>query len=259
VLTIFLGANTGIGYELVKLLAEKGHTVYIGSRNAASGKEAQYVARSSASRPELIHAISREKLIAEGLKSVKSVQIDVTSLPTVTAAVEAITAAEGKLDVLVNNAGISNMTKNQNATSIDLQTIRETMETNFYGTIQTTQAFIPLLRKSTTGAPVILNVSTDMASNAYQARPDAQLHFVAYNTSKAAANSYSIALSHELKKDGFKVNAVTPGFTSTKLNGFGDGGKTARDGALALLPFALLDKDGPTGTFADWNGNEWPW
>ena len=85
-----------------------------------------------------------------------------------------------------------------------------------------------------------------MASNSRQARPDAHLHSVAYNTSKAAANSYTIALAQELKKDGIKVNAVTPGFTTTKLNFFADGGKTPAQGAEVLVPWALLDKDAPT-------------
>lgn len=85
-----------------------------------------------------------------------------------------------------------------------------------------------------------------MASNTIQSRPDAHLHVVAYNTSKAAANSYTIALAQELKNEGIKVNAVTPGFTTTKLNNFLSGGKSARAGAEALLPWALLEKDGPT-------------
>ena len=133
------------------------------------------------------------------------------------------------------------------------------METNLYGLIETTKAFLPLLRKSTTGAPVILNVSTDMASNSYQARPDASVHVVAYNTSKAAANSYTIALAQELKSEGFKVNAVTPGFTSTKLNFFGAGGKTPQDGAKSLLPWALLGKDGATCLFINDRGEVFPW
>jgi NAD(P)-dependent dehydrogenase (short-subunit alcohol dehydrogenase family) len=151
------------------------------------------------------------------------------------------------------------MGKDQNATTIDVALIRETIETNLYGLIETTKAFLPLLRKSTTGAPVILNVSTDMASNSYQARPDASIHVVAYNTSKAAANSYTIALAHELKPEGFKVNAVTPGFTSTKLNFFGQGGKSPQDGAKVLLPWALLGKDGATCLFVNDRGEEFPW
>lgn len=180
-----------------------------------------------------------------------------TKLPTITASKAAIEAAEGYLDVLINNAGIAKFGNDQNATTIAVDTIRDAMETNLYGVIQTTQTLLPLLRKSTNAA--IVNVSTDMASNAYQARPEAQLHVVAYNTSKAAMNSYSIALAHELKKDGIKVNVVTPGFTSTKLNGCKEGGKTAAEGAESILPWAFLEKDGPTGLFVDWNGKEFPW
>ncbi|KAF9531026.1 hypothetical protein CPB83DRAFT_850044 [Crepidotus variabilis] len=235
------GANAGIGFELVQLLAEKGHVVYVGARNPVSGKEAV------------------EKLTANGLKNVKFVEIDVNKTSTITAASKSIESAEGKLDVLVNNAGIANFQKDQNALTIDVSTIRETMETNLYGLIETSKTFVPLLRKSTTGAPVILNVSTDMASNWLQSQPNSVLHVVAYNTSKAAANSYTIALANELKKEGFKINAVTPGFTSTKLNGFRDGGKSTRDGALALLPWALLDKEGGTGLFIDEHQKELKW
>jgi len=235
------GANTGIGYQLVRLLAQQGHSVYLGARNPVAGREAE------------------EKLHSEGHKSVKFIEIDLSNISTILSARDSIASLSGKIDVLVNNAGISKMGKDQNATSIDVTFIRETMETNLYGLIETTKAFLPLLRKSTTGAPVILNVSTDMASNAFQARPDASLHVVAYNTSKAAANSYTIALAHELKSEGFKVNAVTPGFTTTKLNFFREGGKTPQDGALALLPWALLGKDGPTCLFIGGNGKIFPW
>ncbi|KAJ7880038.1 hypothetical protein B0H14DRAFT_3434782 [Mycena olivaceomarginata] len=156
---LITGSNTGIGYELVHLLAAKGHTVYLASRKESAGNEA--VAR-----------IKKEKNL-----DVKFVQLDITDIASVEAAVATIKKAEGRLDVLVNNA-------------------------------------------------VILNVSTDMASNGLMAGPNGFLHqAVAYNTSKAAANSYTIALAHELKGEGIKVNAATPGFTTTKLNGFAPGGK----------------------------------
>ena len=119
------------------------------------------------------------------------------------------------------------------------------METNFFGLVQTTIAFLPLLRKSTNG--IILNVAT--TTNTRQARPNAGFQVVAYNTSKAAVNSYTIALAQELRGEGIKVNAVAPGFTSTKLNNYGRGGKTAKAGAEVLLPWALLEKDGPTCMF----------
>ena len=208
----------------------------------------------------------RSKLHADGLVNVKYVHIDVTDLATIQAAKETIDQAEGKLDTLVNNAGkfisidisftisnkadfqtligIGKLNENQNATSLSLAPVREAMETNLFGLIQTTIAFLPLLRKSTNA--VILNVSIRMASNAIQARPDASFHVVAYSASKAAANSYTIALAQELKAEGIKVNAVTPGFTSTKLNNYRQGGKSAKAGAEVLLPWALLEKDGPT-------------
>jgi len=233
------GGNAGIGFELVRLLAEKGHTVYLGARNESAGKEAQ------------------AKLHADGFNNVKFVRIDVTDLATIKAAKETIDQAEGKLDVLVNNAGIGKLEENQNATTIALSTIRDAMETNFFGLVQTTLAFLPLVRKATNA--VILNVSIDMASNTIQSRPDAKLHVVAYNTSKSAANSYTIALAQELKAEGIKVNAVTPGFTTTKLNHYTPGGKTIKAGAEVLLPWALLDKDGPTCRFIGGDGKEMPW
>jgi NAD(P)-dependent dehydrogenase (short-subunit alcohol dehydrogenase family) len=200
----------------------------------------------------------------EGL-DVKLVQLDVTDPNSIKAARDVIQKAEGKLDVLVNNAGIPNVSAHfhsrgsyttsflgaafldrpQSATTVDVADIRAAFEPNFFGLIQTTTTLLPLLRKSSRA--VILNVTTDMASTTHQARPDSSLHVVAYNTSKAAANSYTVALAHELRREGIKVNCVTPGFTSTKLNSYGQGGKTPVDGAKVLLPWALLGADGPTG------------
>lgn len=231
------GSNAGIGLELVRLLA-KGNVVYMTSRNEASGKESQ------------------EKLKKDGI-NVKLVQLDVTDLNTIKAAKDVIEKAEGRLDVLVNNAGAAFMDRPQNATTVDVADIRAAFEPNFFGLIQTTTTLLPLLRKSSQA--VILNVTTDMASTTRQARPDSALHVVAYNTSKAAANSYSVALANELKKEGIKVNCVSPGFTSTKLNSYGQGGKTPVDGAKILLPWAILGADGPTGLFIGPDGKEWPW
>jgi len=234
------GSNTGIGYDLVKLLATKGHNVYLASRNETSGKEAQ------------------QKLKQDHGLDVKFVQLDITDVSSVHAARDTIDKAEGKLDVLVNNAGMSYLNKPQSASTIDISVIRDAFEPNFYGMIQTTQAFLPLLRKGS--HPVILLTSTDMASNTFQARPDSSLHVVAYNTSKAAANSYIIALADELKPEGIKVNSVTPGFTTTKLNGFAPGGKTPEQAAELLAEWTLLgpeDKD-KTGLFWSDKG-AFPW
>ncbi|KAF8140889.1 hypothetical protein K438DRAFT_1879124 [Mycena galopus ATCC 62051] len=237
------GSNTGIGYELVHLLAAKGHTVYLASRKESAGIDA--VAR-----------IKKEKNL-----DVKFVQLDVTDIASVEAAVAKIQKEENRLDVLVNNAGISEMDKPQTAVKPNIASIRAAFEPNFFGMIQTTTAFLPLLRAaSTPDAPsVIVEVSTDMASNGFMASDKGFLHqAVAYNTSKAAANSYIIALAHELKGEGIKVNSVTPGFTTTKLNGFAPGGKTPEQGASTILEWCLLDKDGKTGQFA-YDGGVWPW
>ncbi|KAJ3572960.1 hypothetical protein NP233_g2745 [Leucocoprinus birnbaumii] len=237
------GGNAGIGFALSRQIAQKGHKVWLGARNATSGEEAA------------------TKLTQEGLKDVKSVRIDITDLASIVAAKEVIEKEDGKLDVLVNNAGISLMDKDQNALSVDLELIRTCFETNFYGLIRTTQTFVPLVKAAaaTSGYAVIVNVTSDMSSSTYQSRPDSQYHVVAYNTSKAAANSYSVALANELKASNIKVNVVTPGYTSTKLNFFGQGGKDVADGAKVILPWALLDKDGATGLFMNEHGKEMPW
>lgn len=153
-----------------------------------------------------------------------------------------------------------NIHENQNAASISLSILREILEVNFFGVIQTTVTFLPLIRRSTTYGGVILNVSSLMGSNSYQAnlQIDGQespiggrdwTAFTAYNSSKAAINSYTIALAHELKggEHEIKVNVVTPGLTSTKMSKYT--GKTARAGAEVLLRWALLEKDGPSGMF----------
>ncbi|KAJ7062481.1 hypothetical protein C8F01DRAFT_1056321 [Mycena amicta] len=242
---VVTGSNTGIGYELVHLLAAKGHTVYLAARKEAAGLAA-------------VEKIKKDK----GLH-VKFVHLDIADIASVEAAAEKIKKEEGKLDVLVNNAGIAEMQAQQSASSPDIPAIRSTIETNLIGLIQTTTAFLPLLRSSATASSpsVILNVSTDMASNTFMASSKGYLHqALAYNTSKAAANAYTIALAREFKDKGehVKVNAVTPGFTTTALNGFAAGGKTPEQGAETMLPWCLMDKDGKTGSFG-YDGGEWPW
>jgi len=232
------GANTGIGFELVRLLAEKKHTVYLAARNEVAGKEAE------------------GRLHAEGLKNVKFVHLDVTDSTTIDTAREIIEKAEGKLDVLVNNAGVGNPNIDQNTASIALSTYRETMEVNFFGVVDTTTALLPLMRKSINGG-VIVNVSSELGSNTRQADPNRKSHFTVYSASKAALNSYTISLAKDLKGEGFKVNAVTPGLTSTKLSGHL--GKTAKDGAEILLPWALLEKDGPTCRFIGSDQKDHAW
>jgi NAD(P)-dependent dehydrogenase (short-subunit alcohol dehydrogenase family) len=257
------GANTGIGFALVRLLAEKGHTVYLGARNEHAGKEAVCVFMFTLMPYSYTHEIFRDQLHADGLTSVKLVYLDVTDAATIHAAKETIEKAEEKLDVLVNNAGTSSIHKlqtifrtyisspgihieaDQNPATMAVSTFRGTMEVNFFGVVQTTVILLPLIRKSMNGG-VIVNVSSTLGSNAIQAEhvrnppigsggSSSRFLRTAYSSSKAALNSYTIALAHELKGEGIKVNAVSPGLTS-------------KAGAEVLVPWVLLEKDGPTCT-----------
>ncbi|KAJ7290680.1 hypothetical protein C8J57DRAFT_1430104 [Mycena rebaudengoi] len=214
------GSNTGIGYVAAHILAAKGHIVHISSRKEHAGKE------------------------AEKNLDVKFVQLDVT-----------VEKAEGRLDVLVNNAGITGISgmgmPPQSATSAEnITAIRAVFETNFFGLIQTTTAFLPLLRASSTPeAPsVILNVSSGAGSDTFQASPKGiLLEFSTYNSSKAALNSYTISLAHVLREEGIKVNAANPGFTTSNLNGNMPGGKTTEEGAAVTVKWSLLDKNAKSG------------
>lgn len=148
------------------------------------------------------------------------------------------------------------MTKPQGATDVDVAVVRAACEVNLFGLIQTTTTFLPLVLKAP--KPNILNISTDMASNTQQALPNSYLHVVAYNTSKAAANSYTIALASELKGKAV-VNALTPGFTTTKLNGYatGPGAKTAEEAAVLISKWVLEEEK--SGLFIGPDGKEFPW
>lgn len=147
--------------------------------------------------------------------------------------------------------GVANTELNQYPATLLLSTVRGVMEVNFFGAVQTTVTLLPLMRKSTNGGAIV-NVTSMMGSNSFQANPTRTFRssplyaFSAYSMSKAALNSYTIALSHELKAEGIKVNTVSPGHTATKMSTYN--GKTTRAGAEVLLPWVLLEKDGPTGT-----------
>jgi len=108
---------------------------------------------------------------------------------------------------------------------------------------------MPLLRKSRRA--VILNVTSEWGSNSSQSKEDIYIPAVAYKASKAAVNSYTIGLARELQAEGIRVNCVTPGLTSTKINGFASGGKTAKDGAKVLLPWALMNEMDSTGNLME--------
>lgn len=228
---LITGANKGIGFEAAKQLAALDYFVFIGSRDKSKGLQAE------------------EQLKSFGFADVASLEIDVTSTPSIEKAKEVLQSRVPQLDVLVNNAGIGGEMP-QNASTISLANIRAVYETNFFGVIQVTQHFLDLLKKS--DEPRIVNVSSDLGSLTNHRNPVYPFYetkLTAYCSSKTALNAFTVMLAHELKEDKrFKINSVNPGFTATDLNHF-SGTQTIAQGTAAIVKYATIDKDGPTGGF----------
>ncbi|POY39377.1 short-chain dehydrogenase [Solitalea longa] len=224
------GANKSIGFETAKQLAQLGYFVYLGSRDKTKGFKAI------------------ENLKAIGLTNVDCIQLDVTDINSIKAARQELEAKTQKLDVLINNAGISGGFP-QPATNVSVDTLRVVFETNFFGAVQVTQEFIELLKKS--DQPRIVNVTTELSSLTNHSDPNwefAQFKPAAYGPSKTALNAYTVMLAVELKDTNFKVNCVCPGFTATDFNNH-QGTKTVEQGASVIVKYATLDAEGRTGCF----------
>jgi len=239
---LITGANKGIGAQIAKDLAEQGFTVLVGSRSLESGKTT-----SEAIGPDA-HAL----------------QLDVTDQDSIAVAAERIRGEFGRLDVLVNNAGISHAGKPGNpfpsggATSglltvSPLEDIRAVYETNVFGVIAVTQAMLPLLREAP--AARIVNIGSTGGSLSWNSSPDNphRAMYGAYSASKAAVHAVTFAFAAALESTPIKVNAACPGFTSTALNNFA-GTRTVEQGAREAVRLAMLGADGPTGTFSDEDG-----
>ncbi len=225
------GANKGIGFEVARQLAkDHGMAVIIAARDEARGREAA------------------EKLVADGLDA-RSLVLDVTDPSTAEAAARQVEGWFGRLDVLVNNAGIA--LDQGSPSQIGLDVLRQTYETNVFGVFNVTMAMLPLLKKS--GAARIVNVSSGLGSLAQNSDPNwefAAIKPLAYNSSKAALNMMTVVFAAELKDSSIKVNAVDPGYTATDLNQH-RGTRTLAQGATAAVRLATLADDGPTGGFFD--------
>ncbi len=243
---LITGANKGIGLQIAKDLASHGLTVLLGSRNAAKGEKAAATIGGKA------HAV----------------QLDVTDPASIAAAAERIRKEFGRLDVLVNNAGI--VGEFPEGTSFEdrlafnapsrapLSYIRTVYETNVFGVIAVTQAMLPLLREAPAGR--IVNMGSSSGSLTLNANPEFQYRHVfgaAYSPSKAALSATTLAFAIELEKTAIKVNAVCPGFVATDLNDH-RGFRTVEQGARQAVKMALIGPDGPTGTFTDEDGTV-PW
>jgi len=227
---LITGANKSIGFEAARQLLQQGYQVYLGSRNADKGQQAV------------------DQLRAEGLTQVELLVIDVTDSASIAAARAALGQKTAVLDVLINNAGIlGGMVQPALTSSIDM--IKEVYNTNVFGVIEVTQAFIDLLRQSP--APRIVNVTSGLGSLTLHTDPSWKYYAVkgaAYQPSKAALNAYTIMLAYELRDTPFKVNAVDPGYTATDFNHHSGPG-TVEDAAARLVKAATLGPDGPTSQF----------
>ncbi|QKG58594.1 SDR family oxidoreductase [Hymenobacter sp. BRD128] len=227
---LITGANKSIGLEAARQLLQQGYYVYLGSRDAHNGQQAV------------------AQLKAEGLANVEPIQLDVTSSDSIAAARETLGQKTPVLDVLINNAGILGGMV-QPASSTSLNTIREVFDTNVFGVIAVTQAFLDLLRQSP--APRIVNVTSGLGSLTLHNDPSWKYYPVkgaAYQPSKAALNAYTIMLAYELRDTPFKVNAVDPGYTATDFNHHSGPG-SVQDAAARLVKAAVLGPDGPTSQF----------
>lgn len=227
---LITGANKSIGFETARQLLQKGYHVYLGSRDIKNGREAV------------------EKLKKEGLNEVEAIQIDVSNLESVEAACIEIGKKTETLDVLINNAGIMGGMQ-QTATGTDIEVYKQVFETNLFGVVMVTQAFMDLLKKAT--EPRIVNVTSGLASLTLHNDPTWKYYPVKatiYNASKAALNMYTIALAYELRDTPFKVNAVDPGFTATDFNNH-HGTGTVEDAAARLVKGAMIGANGRTGKF----------
>lgn len=242
------GANQGIGLQIARDLVAHGFTVLVGSRDLERGEAA----------------------VKEVGPNARALQLDVTDQASIAAAAERVRNEFGRLDVLVQNAAISNTKKlpgqsveeyarMTRPSNVSLDEMRAVWDTNVFGVLAVYQAMLPLLRKAP--AARIVNVSSGVGSlttNSDPAFPYRAIFGPVYPASKTALNALTLAMAIELEPEGIKVNAVSPGFTRTNLNGYA-GTETVEEGAREAVRVALLGPDSPTGTFTRWENKTIPW
>ncbi|WP_395677687.1 SDR family NAD(P)-dependent oxidoreductase [Inquilinus sp.] len=247
-IALVTGANQGVGLQVARELVANGLTVLVGSRDVARGEAAA----------------------AEIGPGAIALQLDVTDQDSIAAAAERIRTEFGRLDLLVQNAAISNTNrrpgesieeyaKSTRPSTVSLDEMRAVWETNVFGVIAVYQAMLPLLRESPDAR--IVNVSSGVGSltmNADPAVPYRAIFGPVYPASKTALNAVTLAMMIELESTGIKVNLVSPAFTRTNLNGYA-GTESVEDGSREVVRVALLGPDGPSGTFTRWDNTTIPW
>lgn len=245
VIALVTGANQGIGLQVAKELVANGYTVLLGSRDFKKGK-----------------------IAANGIGDrAIPIQLDVTDQASIADAADRIRKEFGRIDVLVNNAGISQAgrpgrtfeeaTNEGRASIASLGEVKAIWETNVFGVIAVTQAMLPLIKESSAGR--IVNVSSALGSlnlNADPAYPYRAIFGVGYAASKTALNAVTLSFSIDLAPSNIAVNAVSPGFPATALNNF-QGTETIEEASRSIVRVAL-DESGTTGTFTGSDG-ALPW
>jgi len=232
---LITGGNKGIGFETAKQLLAKDYFVYLACRDKEKATD----------------AITELKNL--GFNDVEAIDLDVSNETSIKSAAAQIES----LDVLINNAGIPGAYP-QKASETSQENLRTVFDTNFFGLIQTTQAFIPVLKKS--ASPRIVNVSSDLGSLGNHSNPEwghYDVKLLAYCSSKTALNAFTVMLAYEFKDTNFKINSVNPGYTKTDFND-NQGPKPVEEAGELIVKYAILDDNGPTGKFFS-EGGESPW
>lgn len=241
-IALVTGANKGIGIEIARQLALRGIHVLMGARDEERGRAAE------------------RELLEQGC-DVEYVRLDMEKSSDLAEATAYISEKFGRLDILINNAGIqieSDIWSTNTSTTIPMDVLRQTFDVNFFGLVELTQLLLPLLRKSEAGR--IVNLTSILASLNYHAAPGSNTYNTktfAYNASKTAVNSFTIHLAHALKDTNIKVNAAHPGWVKTDMGGAG-AKLSLEEGASTAVELALLGDDGFSGKYIHLD-KELPW
>ncbi|MFB9675960.1 SDR family NAD(P)-dependent oxidoreductase [Streptosporangium vulgare] len=256
--TLITGANKGLGFETARRLVAEGHTVYVGARDARRGEEA--VEKLNAGTGAGLDAGNGVEGAGDGHAreagrgEARPLLIDVTDDDSVRAAVAVVREQAGRLDVLVNNAGVAG--PHRPVEEITVADVRTVYETNVFGVVRVTRAFLPLLENG--DAPVVVNVGSGLGSLAVTLDPgrlESTVPALAYASSKSALNMITSQYAKAYPK--IRINVVDPGYTATDLND-NSGVQTVEEGAEIIVRMALVGEDGPTGGYFDAAGPV-PW
>jgi len=239
-IALITGANKGIGFETARQLGQQGVKILLGARDREKGERAA-------------EELRREKIDAS------AIVLDANNPASIQNAAKEVEQQYGRLDILINNAGIMLDDETKKASEQSLETWRRTFDTNVFGLIATTQAFLPLLRKSPAGR--IVNLSSILGSITLHSTPGSPIYesknYASYNVSKSAVNAYTVQLAYELKDSPIKVNAAHPGWVKTDMGGQG-ASMELEDGAKTSVTLATLGADGPNGAYIHM-GETLPW